>query len=493
MSLTWRFLIVLVVLNLGVFGAVLGVSWSLQDQWVRDQQDNYGRVFQNALRDAAVGVAEYSLRDLAALDGRRLRALLRLSKNRSLFRDAVVTNGKAPADNAVFLNLLGAVHRDPAGFPEAEIRRGLARAQSERTLIPVGDGYCMPIVHDDRAQGAIWYALQVPPPPPPTPIWVVAVALVVSVLAFGLLAWWTFNRTLIWPLRALGGAAARIGSGDYRERVPAMGGARELEEVIQAFNTMAQKVEGNADELAREVRLAVAETRRKEQALVLSSRMAAMGSLAAGIAHEINNPIGGMLNAVHRLQQRADLEDRDRTYLELVREGLERVGATARKVLDFSPRDVAGAPFPIADAVTGAHALVEHRFTGEGIGFVAAVPADLPLIRGDRHEIQQVFLNLFLNSLDAFAEAGRTGTVRVSVRRAGEVLQVAVDDDGPGVPAADLQRIMDPFFTRKARPDASGLGMSICYTIVRNHGGDMEVESEEGRGFRVRIGLPVGE
>jgi signal transduction histidine kinase len=238
------------------------------------------------------------------------------------------------------------------------------------------------------------------------------------------------------------------------------------------------------------VRAAVDETKQKERALVLSSRLASIGTLAAGVAHEINNPIGGMQNAVLRLLQSPALDDRQRKYLQLVQDGLQRIARTARRLLDFSPRSAKPGNFAVASAVDGARALVEHRAQMANVRFDVALAADLPAVHGDQHEIQQVMLNLFLNSLDAL-EGRPAGVIRVAAARAGDRVRIDVDDDGPGMDPALLGRVFDPFFSSKGRPDASGLGMFICYSIVHNHGGEIAVDSRPGAGFHVRIELPA--
>jgi two-component system NtrC family sensor kinase len=223
---------------------------------------------------------------------------------------------------------------------------------------------------------------------------------------------------------------------------------------------------------------------------VLSSRLASIGTLAAGVAHEINNPIGGMQNAVNRLLQQKELGEKPRQYLQLVQDGLQRIARTARRLLDFSPRNVPPGDFALTVAVDGARALVEHRAVRANVRFVVDLPHDLPAVHGDVHEIQQVLLNLFLNSLDAM-EARGAGCITVRARQVDARIRLDVVDDGPGMDPGLLGQVFDPFFTRKERPDASGLGMFICYSIVQNHGGEIAVDSRPGEGFQVHIVLPA--
>jgi two-component system, NtrC family, sensor kinase len=198
-----------------------------------------------------------------------------------------------------------------------------------------------------------------------------------------------------------------------------------------------------------------------------------------------------MQNAVNRLLQNPNLDEKQRAYLQMVQDGLQRVARTARRLLDFSPRPAAAGLFTIASAVEGARALVDHRLQRANVTFETHLAPDLPRVHGDQHEIQQVMLNLFLNSLDAL-EGRERGRITVHGRAVDGRVHVHVADDGPGLDPQLLGRVFDPFFTKKERPDASGLGMFICYSIVQNHGGEIAVDSKPGEGFHVHIALPAG-
>jgi len=482
---------------------LLGIAWvatRIQADWAAEHVQGYQEVFREAM--AGVRLQEALVRPGATLeDPAALRSLLGMHRSRTLFRDVVVTTGPRRGGGTLELNLFGAAGRAPGEFPKEAILAGLSEAQRERVVVPVGEGYCTPLVEGNRVLGAVWYTLTVPPPPPPIPLTVVLSVVGLGIALLTLVTWWIVGRTVVQPIRRLNQFADRLGAGERRVRVPERSAARELETLGDAFNAMAVQVEGHREELRREVEAAVEETQRRERALVLSARLASIGTLAAGIAHEINNPIGGMQNAVLRLLEDEDRSARDRRYLELVRDGLERVRRIARRVLDFSPKTLQPAPFAVRDAVEEARALVEHRLGQAHVAFEVDLPPTLPVVLGDRHELQQVFLNLFLNSVDAL-EAGHTEGGRISVsgrvvdrgpsedRPAGEFLRLSVRDNGPGMDEALLDRVLDPFFSDKGRPDASGLGMFIAYNIVESHGGTLELHSRPGQGFETVLTLP---
>jgi len=484
-SIRGRVLLIVVVLNLLVLGAVQVTQTLSFERWRSNARSVYETFLAGILRKA---YGEETRSPLATV-----RALLALDSFRGVFKDVLMTNGRSPeAPGFVDINPSGAAVRDHRTFPLAEVRAGIQEAMRERALIQVGDGFCVPIASGDHVVAGAWVQPHLPPPPR-LRLWILAASLVLGTVLTVTLASWAIDRTVARPLRDLTAAAARVGAGDLDVEVPALPPGHELASLAADFNAMARRVAGHTQELDAAVKHATEVAARRERALVLSGRLAAVGTLAAGIAHEINNPIGGMLNAVRRLQERPDLTDRDRRYLALIQEGLERVGKIARRVLDFSPRRGQGVRFAAAAAIDGARALVEHRLVREDVRLTVAIEPDLPQLHGDLHEVQQVLLNVLLNSLDVLA--GRPGERRIDVaaRRSGGQVEIFVEDNGPGMARADLGHVFDPFFTAKGKPDATGLGMFISYSIVANHGGTLEVDSDLGKGFRVRILLPAAE
>ena len=483
MSLRGRLLLVIVLLNLTVLGIVQTASAIVHQGILRDYRQVYQNHLQSVLSDA------YETGNEGALQ--RVRRLLEPDSSiRRLFRDGLVTNGRdANAPGHVHLNLMGAVHRD-SSFPVERVRLGIEAAMENGGLVEAGGGYCVPITGaDEEIVAGAWY-LPILSPMPQVPFRVFAIPFLVSTLLFAILAFMTINRSVVRPLNKLGGAASRLGGGKFDVRVQRVPRTPEFDVLVEAFNTMAMRIEGHTEDLEREVKSATEEARRKERALVVSGRLAAMGTLAAGVAHEINNPIGGMLNAVIRLSERKDLGDRERAYLELIREGLNRVSGTTQKFLDFSPRDLEPQPFLLRDAVDRARSLIDHRLREQSVEIHIEIAEELPDLVGDRHEIQQVLLNLFINSLDVL-EGQKEGWIRVAARADEGFVHLLVEDNGPGMDRALIDRVLDPFFTATGRPEASGLGMFISYSIIKNHGGDMEIESSPGAGFKTRISMPV--
>lgn len=489
LSLAWRILWLALLLNVLAVGSVQLVVYRSQQEWFLRESTELSAKVRNAFAELQ---RVYSPERLSGSDARQVRQLVLTRSIRELYDDVVVTSGRPPFEAQIYLNPRGAVHRDPDSFPRDAILAGMELAREVDGQLPIAGGFCHAMRQGDSVAGYIWFLPKHPPALPSNlPFWTSLVGVGIATLLFGLVLFWAIRRTIGRPLGALRDAAAQVATGSYAVRLPAGLASGELGPVMAVFNRMAAQVESHTSTLEEAVQKAVEQAKQKERALVLSSRLASIGTLAAGVAHEINNPIGGMQNAVNRLLQNKDLPERQRVYLQLVQDGLQRIARTARRLLDFSPRKSAGGTFPIETAIDGARALVEHRVQKQYAELRVEVAPGLPPVRGDAHEIQQVLLNLLLNSLDALDEKGRGGCITVRATADAGKVHVRVDDDGPGMDPADLPRVFDPFFTKKERPDASGLGMFISYSIVHNHGGEMSVDSQKGAGFHVHIVLPA--
>ncbi len=489
MSLAWRILLLALLINAVTVGTVQVVVHLAQGSWLSDARQELVAGVQAPFTELERIYSPKALHDAAA-DKRQVRRLLQQRSTRELYDDVIVTSGRPPYDG-VYLNPHGAVHRDPDLFPQAVIVAGIVEARGVDGILPVADGYCRALRQGDAVVGYLWFKPRFTPSLPTSlPLWTSIFGVTAGTVLFGVVLFWAVRRTIGRPLQALGDAAAAVTRGHYDVRLPEGQGVPELAPLVSTFNRMAAQVEDHTKTLEQAVRTAVEQTKEKERALVVSARLASIGTLAAGVAHEINNPIGGMQNAVNRLLQAPGLLDKQRVYLELVQDGLQRIGRTARRLLDFSPRHVTAGRFAVGTAVDGARALVEHRLQTQNVSLEVDIDEDLPAVHGDAHELQQVMLNLLLNSLDALA-GRRGGRITVRARAEAGKVHLHVDDDGPGMESQDLARVFDPFFSKKDRPDASGLGMFISYAIVQNHGGEMTVDSRPGEGFAVHIVLPA--
>ncbi len=285
-------------------------------------------------------------------------------------------------------------------------------------------------------------------------------------------------------------------------------GSESSESTFRRKNGALFPVEINARYLVfrgRELEFAVAfditERKRLEAQLRQSQRLESIGTLASGVAHEINNPLTGIINYAQLIVDRIDNE-RLKEYAEGIREEGERVASIVRSLLSFSRQEKEpSSPARLIDIVNGALSLYEALLRRDRIALLVEVPEDLPTVRCRSQEIRQVVLNLLTNARDASAsepsgeERERWIAVRGCVVDDGRAtwVRLTVEDNGPGIAPEMLERVFDPFFTTKPRDQGTGLGLSVSYGLVREHGGTMSVESVPGQLTRFVVDLPVGD
>ncbi len=285
-----------------------------------------------------------------------------------------------------------------------------------------------------------------------------------------------YVESLIRPIFELNERMKRAGRGDLSVRADERRGD-EVGELARAFNRMMDELEAARDR----------EEVRKAQ-LAHTEKMVAVGTLAAGVAHEVSNPLAGILACLENLRRDPDDVEMRERYLELIREGLERIERTVRNLLDFSrPREMQLEPTSVNHALQHVAELVEYQLRKAGIELEWDLDPEDPVVMADHFQMEQLFLNLVLNAIQAMPEGG-TLTLRTRAARGRVVAEVA--DTGCGIAPGNLGRIFDPFFTTREVGEGTGLGLAVSDTIVRAHGGSIEVESAVGRGSTFRVVLP---
>jgi two-component system sensor histidine kinase HydH len=228
------------------------------------------------------------------------------------------------------------------------------------------------------------------------------------------------------------------------------------------------------------------EIRRLEQEVARSQRLASVGSLAAGVAHEIRNPLSSLKGFATYFRDRHGADPEDGKVAAIMIQEVERLNRVIGQLLEFArPPQLDLRPTDLADVVRQAVTLVAGQARARGIA-VRTELADLPKARFDGDRIKQVLLNLFLNALAAM-EGG--GTLTVVLAPEDGCVRIAVCDSGIGIDREDLGRVFDPYYTTK--PSGTGLGLAIAHQIVEAHGGEIRLESEPGRGTTVTVTLPV--
>jgi two-component system sensor histidine kinase PilS (NtrC family) len=231
------------------------------------------------------------------------------------------------------------------------------------------------------------------------------------------------------------------------------------------------------------------ELRRLEQHMRRAERLATVGQLAAGIAHEIRNPLASISGSIELLRQAPIASDEDRTLMAIVHREIQRLNGLVGDLLDYAnPRPSEPVMFDLGVLV---RETVQVSRADPAFAHVeVAAAADEPLaVYADPSKLRQVLWNLLRNAADAAAAGGKH--VRVEARRAAEhQVTITVEDDGPGIPEDQVSRIFDPFFTTKKK--GTGLGLATCHAVVAEHGGRIDLETQVRKGTKVVVRLPTG-
>jgi signal transduction histidine kinase len=299
------------------------------------------------------------------------------------------------------------------------------------------------------------------------------------------------SKLVLRPLEQLASASRSVAEGKPPQAVTRPRGNDEVAHLVDNFNKMAHEVHEYQERLEERVLHALGRVKAAENRLVVAQRLAATGTLAAGFAHEINNPLGGVLNALRKLREGDLSPEKQDEYFALALDGLARIGTIVERILDFTPRQREPTRVNIAEVCGRAANLALHRAERQGVRIDLQADESVPAVVGDAQELTQAVLNLILNAIDA-VPAGQEGVVAARARREGAEAILEVADDGVGMDAETVGRCVDLFFSTKPEGEGTGLGLAIVQHIVTDHGGALDIDSAKGRGTTVRIRLPLG-
>jgi PAS domain S-box-containing protein len=237
----------------------------------------------------------------------------------------------------------------------------------------------------------------------------------------------------------------------------------------------------------------VTQQKKMLQRLVSADRLTSLGEMAAGLAHEVNNPLTAVMGFAYLLQQNPNTPPEIKNDVEAIyREG-KRAAEVIKNFLIFARgQKPEKQTIYINDIVEGVLRLRRSQMEKENIEVSLNLGDDLPAIQGDISQLQQVFLNIILNAEYFMYKAHKRGQLTVVTEPREDMVKVTIMDDGPGIASDRLGRVFDPFYTTKDVGEGTGLGLSICYGIVREHGGSVYVESQPGKGAAFTVELPVG-
>ena len=307
------------------------------------------------------------------------------------------------------------------------------------------------------------------------------------------------NRALAAPLRRILQVMGRTEGGDLGARAPE-DRKDEVGQVARGLNRMLDRVASFQAELARRVTEATAQLRTTNERLYAAQqqvgrneRLAAAGELAAAMAHNVGTPLTGVVGHLQLLEEEvADTAVKER--LRRIQGQVDRAVAAARQFLGAARPAPVRTPVDVTALLGDLLLLVLPESQRKGIAVAQAFAEELPTIAADPHQLQELFLGLITNALDAM---GMGGTLRV-VAETGlsdggrPVIRVVVSDTGSGIPPENLAKVFEPFFTTRSAAGGTGLGLAIARRITREHGGSIRLESEPGHGTRAIVELPVG-
>jgi two-component system, NtrC family, sensor kinase len=298
---------------------------------------------------------------------------------------------------------------------------------------------------------------------------------VVVFLALGIVVAFYLSRMLVQPLFQMQQAMDKIAHGDFTPLPEPESLSEEFFALFRAFNRMIRELEEHQEQL------------------VQSRKIAAVGTLTSGIAHELNNPINNIVLTAESLKD--DFGDLSQVEaMGLIQDILiqsERASEIVKGLLDFSRAERPEFEgLSIGTVIQDTLKLVRNQLTLSGINVEQDIPADLPPIRGEKKSLQQVFLNLFINSIQAMLDGG-TLRIRAHPSPDGQWMIIDVADTGVGIDPEHLSQIFDPFYTTKQVGRGTGLGLSVTYGIVEKHGGHIEVKSSKGAGATFTVTLPL--
>ncbi len=297
------------------------------------------------------------------------------------------------------------------------------------------------------------------------------------------------------PLGLLMDASMKIQKKDFNINLDTSKKKDEIGQLIRTFSDMVDNIKNHNQLLEERISEVTAKFEELNKELILSQRLTTTGIMVSGIAHEINNPLGALINAAYVLKNNQGIDEKTyNEYMKIILEGLFRIKDIVRRILQFSPRYQKRMRLSesLAAIVEDALTLSRYRATKQGVIIENRITADNDfIVFCNRSELQQVFLNLIINALDALETKGSILKIYAENIDANFV-RIFIEDDGAGMDEETLKNIFAPFFTTKDPGKGTGLGLYIVQHVIKQHGGSIKVESKKHYGTRFIIDLPKG-
>jgi len=301
---------------------------------------------------------------------------------------------------------------------------------------------------------------------------------VISALVPNLLLVLLVLRTISRPLQKITLAAVQVTDGDYGTQVDLRKSNDEIGLLANSFNEMSSKMASD-----------IVELKRLNEQLIRTEKLAAMGTLAAGVAHEVNNPLASISSLIQMIRNQNGIDADTRDKLNLVSEQIRRITQVTRDMTDFArTRPAAKAFLNIKDVIETSLRLASFDAEFRKLAVQKELNGLSTQIYADADQLQQVFLNLFLNARDAMPDGG---TLWVSSEQSSDEIIFRISDSGVGISEAAANMIFDPFYTTKSAGKGTGLGLAVCYGIIMAHGGTIRAEPNQPTGTTFLVSLPV--
>ena len=303
---------------------------------------------------------------------------------------------------------------------------------------------------------------------------------IISALVPNLLLVLLIVRTISRPLQKITLAAVQVTKGKYGTEVELRKSNDEIGLLANSFNEMSRKMSSDIEQLQK-----------LNEQLIRTEKLAAMGTLAAGVAHEINNPLASISSLIQIMQSNSGSDEKTDDNLRLISTQIQRISQVTRDMMDFARvRPSARNPVNINEIIEISLRLASFDKAFQRLRLKKIFDDDLPNVYADSDQMQQVFLNLLLNARDAMPDGG---AISIKTFKQENEIIIELEDSGIGIGNNDRKKIFDPFFTTKPAGKGTGLGLAVCYGIITAHNGKIEVFSNENGGTSFSICLPINE
>ncbi len=310
-----------------------------------------------------------------------------------------------------------------------------------------------------------------------------------AVTLFAILVGILISHSISKPIRKLIQATVKIGKGNIDTKVD-IKSRDEIGALASSFNKMTEDLKNTTTSIER-LNKEIVERKRTEEQLIQAEKMAALGTLSAGMAHEMNNPLmGTMLLTETILSEKKKSTKEYKTLLQIV-DGLKRISNVISKLLVFSRKEKIVLKIENINPIVNATIpLIMHEYKLKKVELVKELGENLPCVEVAKNSIQQVLVNILLNAKDAVLKT-KLKKIKISTCLENDMVNIRVKDEGCGIKRENLKRVFDPFFTTKPAGKGLGMGMSIVRNIIEQHNGKIDIVSEENKGTEVIISLPV--